>query len=152
MLTKHDLSFMANAGAPLPATPQEPTQAEALALLFEVARAPQARLVRGAASVMRQLAAHNGQLTHIVFEDAPDDVKRVLGYMAERLASQCDSDVEVQVLRRFAQHLYHTRMSEAPTKLLTGVSTPSRCARLVAAGDRTSERWQVYGDILPYNI
>ena len=147
-VTAIDLKRFASIGYPAMLGSEMPDGSEPEpGLLFEsvvnVMAEPSARLVTAAALALSVLALRN-QLPDDQVDELSDDVRRRLGYVAERLLA--DPHMESSdTLSRFLERLVESRFRDEPPITL-GLVQDAYLRKKLESADEVNERWQVYGN------
>jgi len=142
MLTEKNLAMLAAVGADLSAERTSPTRAGVVDAVLQVAASPNARLVDAAEVALGWLAKnemlHAGDFAHI-----DEAAKRLVGYLAERLATDATNPRVKKRLGTFATRLKLSALG-SPVWLLETTSERTQ-RRLLREGNNLNVKWNVYG-------
>lgn len=143
-VTETDLRHFAFAG--FPASLRASTSVTAIELAESCVRAlekPSARLCEAVKWVLQHLAS-SSQLEAFLSTDLSDDVRRRLGFLAERCAqgAELESDV-ARRLASFAHQLREFNDSEKPPLTLMARTNPTLMRLQMERADEVNQRWNV---------
>ena len=146
-VTEKDLQNFAALGFAAPVSADvEPDSEELAESIVHVLQAPTARLTSAAAMGLEALASTNelDVFDRISFDD---DVRRSLGYLAERVARQLDSSAQTaERLERFSAVLYRPDDGRQPPLVLMARSNPTLLRLKKERADDVNRRWNVFGN------
>ena len=145
-VTERDLQHFASLGFGAPvAAGDEPAPEELAESVVHVLQAPTARLTTAAALALNALASSDDLDAFADFELA-DDVRRSLGYLAERVTGQSKSSKKTaKRLKDFSDDLHQSDDSEQPAVVLMARSNATLLRLKRERADDVNRRWSVFG-------
>ncbi len=145
-VTERDLQHFVSLGFFAPVTAGEAPAPEELAeSVVRVLQAPTARLTTAAALALNALASSDDLDAFADFELA-DEVRRSLGYLAERVAGELKSSKKTaQRLTDFSDDLHQSDDSEQPAVVLMARSNATLLRLKRERADEVNRRWNVFG-------
>lgn len=145
-VTERDLQHFASLGFGAPVTAgDDPAPEELAESVVHVLQAPTARLTTAAALALNALASSDDLDAFADFELA-DEVRRSLGYLAERIAGQPESSERIaKRLTDFSDDLHHSDDREQPAVVLMARSNATLLRLKRERADDVNRRWNVFG-------
>lgn len=145
-VTERDLQHFASLGFGAPvAAGDDPTPEELAESVLHVLEAPTARLTTAAALALNALASSDELDAFSDFELA-DEVRRSLGYLAERVAGQPESSEQIaKRLKDFSDDLHQRDDSKQPAVVLMARSNATLLRLKRKRADEVNRRWSVFG-------
>lgn len=148
-VTERDMRRFASLGFPASVCASQETDPDSLVQsALHVLQAPSARLAGAVMLVLEALAATDNLEPVVRRLELDDDVRRRLGYLAERLSQTSSTpDPIAERLADVAGNLADPNDSSRPPLTFMAKTTPSLLRLKMRRADETSRRWNVYGDV-----
>ncbi len=147
-VTEQDLQNFATLGFPASVPAAETASTEKLVeSVLHVLETPSARLASAVALALQALAT-TSELDRLVESELTDDVRRRLGYLAERLSEESASPLKVKRrLAEFAGQLHQEDDDEKEPLTLLAATNPTLVRLYMKRADQIEENWGVYGEV-----
>lgn len=147
-VTKRDLARFASLGFQASVCANGETDSGSLVeSVVRALQAPSARLAGAVMMVLHNLA-ESDELERVLDVELDDDVRRRLGYLAERLSqTPASSDVVARRLEAFAERLAARSDSSRPPLTFLAKTNPTMVRLQMNRGDETSRSWNVFGNV-----